>query len=351
MIGGGISRHPALAKPEDILKRDNRGIHHHTDSKGKTGEGNHIDRQAQPGNRHKGADDRYRNGSEDNHGRQNAAQEQHQHAKRKHTADKYVLLHEINRRGNVLGLVIYHAKIEIARLKHRAVQIIDLRTQPFHGFDDIHPGRAQRVDDDGLFAIQAPVARPLCRLQLDRGNIGQQQRHKCSGRRHIGAQDNTAGGLRRVVDSLGPYSIGAFAFGNAADTHHRRRGAQRINHLGQGNPVLGKFCRIDKDPHFLAATPIEGDLGHTIHPAQRFDNLRFQKIAKPFQIDSLARLANQRQPCNRTVIGIRCANLRCSRIRRQPCHRGQLAQKQHQRLVHVLTDAVGQGHRRPATPR
>ena len=109
MIGRGVGRQTTLAKTENILQRYNRGIDNHANRKGKSSQRDHIDRQAKPGNGNKGADHRHRNGGKHDDRRQQAAQEQHQDAKRQNAADPDILLHQINRRGDVFRLVIDNA--------------------------------------------------------------------------------------------------------------------------------------------------------------------------------------------------------------------------------------------------
>ena len=92
---------------------------------------------------------------------------------------------------------------------------------------------------------------------------------------------------------------------------------------------MRQLRRVDQNPHFLRAATIEGDLGHPVDTSKRLDNLRFQKIAEPLEIDRLSRFGNQRKTGDRAVIGIRGSDLWRSRIRRQACDRRQLAEKQH----------------------
>ena len=141
-------------------------------------------------------------------------------------------------------------------------------------------------------------------MQLDRRDIGQEKRHKRARRRHIGSQHDLAGRVRRVVHRFGPDRISPLALSDRSDAHHRGRGTKRIYHLGQGDPVESQLRRIDEDTHLLVATTIECDLGHAVHAAKRLDNLRFKKIAQPFEIDRASRLGDKRQPCNRAVVRI-----------------------------------------------
>ena len=72
---------------------------------------------------------------------------------------------------------------------------------------------------------------------------------------------------------------------------------------------MRQFRRIDENPHFLRPTTIEGDLGHAIHPAKRFDDLRFQKITEFLEVDRVAGLGDKCQTGDRTVIGVRGTDL------------------------------------------
>ena len=314
VIGSRVGRHAALPQPEYIFQRHNRGIDNHADREGQPGKRDHIDRQAEPGNGHKGADNGHRNGRKHDDGRQDAPQEQHQDAERQKAAHENVLLNEVDGRSDIFGLVIDDAQIQVTRVENSLVQHLDLVAEPLHRLDDIHPRRTKGVDNDGFLAIEPAVAGALGRLQADGRDIGQQQRHQRPGRRHVCPQHNLAGCIRGVVHRLRADGIGAFALGHRTDAHHRGRGAERVDDFRQRDPVEGQLRGIDENPHFLVAATIEGDLGHAVDASERLDDLGLEEIAKPFKIDLLAGLADQRQPCDRTVVGIGCADFRRARI-------------------------------------
>ena len=141
MISRRVGGHSALAKPEDVFERDNRGVNHHADGKGQPGKRNHIDRQSKPGDGDKCADHRHRDGGEDNDGRQDASQEQHQYTEGQKPADKDVLLHQVDGRGNIFRLVIDNTQVQVPHIQNAFVENVNLATKPFHGLDDIDPGR------------------------------------------------------------------------------------------------------------------------------------------------------------------------------------------------------------------
>ena len=108
MKGGMRCVHPPLSQPKDIFQRHNGRINNHANGKGQPGKRNNIDRQAKPGNRHKCADNRNRDCRKDNNRRHDSTEKQQQNRKGQNTANPDILLHKVNRRGNIFGFVIDH---------------------------------------------------------------------------------------------------------------------------------------------------------------------------------------------------------------------------------------------------
>ena len=157
MIGSLIGRKTTLSEPEYVFQRYDGRIDHHTDGESQSGQRNDIDRQTEPGNGHESADDRYRNGGEDNHCRQQAAKKQKEDAEGKYAANENVLLDKVDRRRDVFRLVIDHTQIEVTRRQNGLIQLVDGSPQADHGFHDIHAWRTKRVDNHRFLTVQPPV--------------------------------------------------------------------------------------------------------------------------------------------------------------------------------------------------
>ena len=172
----------------------------------------------------------------------------------------------------------------------------------FHGFNDICPGIAHRIDGNRGLALVADTGGGFLVIKADCGNVADQNPAQPVGAQIcLAAQHNAVDRLQRVQLALRADNVAPLAFFHISGGDRDVLRAQFRDHLRNGQAKPRQPLRIDDHAQFARDAAKHIDVGKTFNPLQLILDDIFNEVAIFDDRAGVALGPCQNEPGNRAV--------------------------------------------------